>query len=55
MSIFFKNFGPYSKLQPIAGRKQTQPYNNAFYSVVKRIEKLSSYAKKGVTKIDSRV
>ena len=32
MSIFFKNFGPYSKLQtanwPIAWRKQTQPYNN---------------------------
>ena len=31
MSIFFKNFGPYSKLRtanwPIAWRKQTQPYN----------------------------
>ena len=35
MSIFFKNFGPYSKLRtanwPIAWRKQTQPYNNYFY------------------------
>ena len=32
MSIFFKNFGPYSKLRtenwPIAWRKQTQPYKN---------------------------
>ena len=35
MSIFFKNFGPYSKLRtanwPIAWRKQTQPYNNDIY------------------------
>ena len=35
MSIFFKNFGPYSKLRtanwPIAWRKQTQPYNNINY------------------------
>ena len=35
MSIFFKNFGPYSKLRtanwPITWRKQTQPYNNPFY------------------------
>ena len=36
MSIFFKNFGPYSKLQtanwPIAWRKQTQPYNKENYA-----------------------
>ena len=35
MSIFFKDFGPYSKLRtangPIAWRKQTQPYNNHRY------------------------
>ena len=35
MSIFFKHFGPYSKLQtanwPIAWRKQTQPYNKKLY------------------------
>ena len=35
MSIFFKNFGPYSKLRianwPIAWRKQTQPYNKLVY------------------------
>ena len=35
MSIFFKKFGPYSKLRtvnrPIAWPKQTQPYNNDSY------------------------
>ena len=35
MSIFFKKFGPYSKLRtanwPIVWLKQTQPYNNYFY------------------------
>ena len=35
MSIFFKKFGPYSKLRtvnrPIAWPKQTQPYNNNSY------------------------
>ena len=38
MSIFFNNFGPYSKLRtanwPIAWRKQTQPYNNTQYDRV---------------------
>ena len=53
MSIFFKKL--WTANWPITWRKQTQPYNNAFYSVVKRIEKLSTYAKKGVTKIDSSV
>ena len=44
MSIFFKNFGPYSKLWtanwPIAWRKQTQPYNNTNY---KRYNNLSLF------------
>ena len=35
MSIFFKNFGPYSKLRtanrPVAWRKQTRPYNKRTY------------------------
>ena len=35
MSVFFKNFGPYSKLRtanwPVAWRKQTQPYNKHCY------------------------
>ena len=35
MSIFLKNFGPYSKLRtanwPIAWRKQTQPYNGTYW------------------------
>ena len=37
MSIFFKNFGPFCKLRtanwPIAWRKQTQPYDNLYYSL----------------------
>ena len=40
MSIFFKTFGPYSKLRtanwPIAWRKQTQPYNKRFYCMAKK-------------------
>ena len=39
MSIFFKTFGPYSKLRtanwPIAWWKQTQPYNNTPYFPLK--------------------
>ena len=35
MSILFKKFGPYSKLRtanwPIAGRKQTKPYDDTTY------------------------
>ena len=45
MSIFFKNFGPYSKLRtanwPIAWRKQTQPYNKTCYRPVSVLTALS--------------
>ena len=41
MSIFVKNFGPYSKLRtanwPIAWRKQTQPYNKGLITSTQNI------------------